>query len=86
MALIHGREKGIIMDVLTRRLEQKWSRGTAHKTWGLEERWNKHGKSKREIVSSLISDRGKKTVSVLGHFILLPYRKEESVSSYIEKI
>ena len=31
MALIHGREKGVIMDVLTRRLYQKWSRGTAHK-------------------------------------------------------
>jgi hypothetical protein len=58
MALIHGRENVILMDVLTRRLEKKWSRITAHKTWGLEERWNKHAKSKREIVSSLISDRG----------------------------
>ena len=52
---------------------------------GLEERWNKHAKSKREIVSSLISDKGKKTVSVLGQFILLSYREEEIVSSYIEK-
>ena len=47
MAFIHGREKGILMDVLTR-----------IGTWGLEKRWNKHAKSKREIVSSLISDRG----------------------------
>ena len=65
--------------------DQKWSRGTVHKPWGLEERWNKHGKSKRKIVSLLIWDKRKKTVSVLGHYILLPYREEEIVSSYIEK-
>ena len=64
----------------------KWSRGTAHKPWGLEEKWNKHAKSKREIVSLLISDKWKKAVSVLGHYILLPYREEEIVSSYIEEI
>ena len=74
------------MDLLTRRLLQKWSRGNAHKPWGLEERWNKHAKSKKEIVSSLILDKGKKTVSDLGHYILLPYREEEIVSSYKEKI
>ena len=65
MALIHVREKGSFMDVLTRRLEKKWNRGTAHKPWGLEERWNKH--AKREIVSLLIAEKGKKTGSVLVH-------------------
>ena len=35
MALIHGREKGVIMDVLSTRLDKKWSRITAHKPWGL---------------------------------------------------
>ena len=69
MALIHVREKGILIDVLTRRLEKKGSRGTAHKQWGLEERWNKS--DKRETVSLLISDKGNKTVSVLGHKFLL---------------
>ena len=59
---------------------------TAHKPWGLDERWNKHTKNKSKIVSSLISDKGKKKVSVLGHYILLPYREEEIFSSYIEKI
>ena len=33
MARIHVREQGILMNVLTRRLEKKWSRGTAHKPW-----------------------------------------------------
>ena len=70
MALIHGRKNGVLMDVLTRRLEEKWSIGTAHKPWGLEERWNKHAKSKREIVSLLISDKVKKTVSDLGPMAL----------------
>ena len=64
MALIHEREKGIVMDVRTRRLEKKWSRITARKPWGLEERLNKQAKNKREIVSSLISDKGKSTVLV----------------------
>ena len=53
MALIQMQEKGILMDVLTRRLEQKWSRCIAHRPWGLEERWNKQ--AKRETVSLLIS-------------------------------
>ena len=56
------------------------------RSWGLEERWNKHAKSKREMVSSLILDKGKKTVLDLWHYILLLYREEEIVSSYIEKI
>ena len=67
LSTVYQRENGIYMDVMTRRLQQKRSKGTAHKPWGLEERWNKHAKSKREIVSLLISDKGKKTVSVLEH-------------------
>ena len=31
----------------------------------------------------LISDKGKTTVSVLGHSFMLPYREEDIVSSYI---
>ena len=50
MTLIYEQEKGILMDLLTRRLQQKWSRGTARNPWGLEERWNKHTKSKRENI------------------------------------
>ena len=38
IALIHVWEKDIIMDVLTRRLEEEWKRGTVHMPWGLEER------------------------------------------------
>ena len=75
MALIH------LQDVLTRRLEKKWSRGTAHNPWDLEQSWNKY--AQRETFSSLISDKGKKTVSVLGHYFFMPYREEEIVSSYI---
>ena len=33
IALIHGREKDILLYVPTRRLEEKWSRGTAHMPW-----------------------------------------------------
>ena len=82
MALIHGWEIVVIMDVLTRRLEKKWSRCTAHKPG--RRGGKKHDKRKRQIFSLLIADKGKNTVSVLGHYILLPYREEEIVSSYIE--
>ena len=48
------REKGILMDLLTRMLEEKWSRGSAHGVW-------RRGKQtvERETIPSLISDKGK---------------------------
>ena len=66
IALIHVREKDIIMDALTRMLEKEWSRGTAHFPGVWRRGTNKL--AKRELVSLLISDKEKKTVSVLGHF------------------
>ena len=89
IALIHGREKKSWHTSMGGKRVFSWmyrpegcNRSGA---WGLEKRWNKHAKSKREIVSSLILDKGKKTVSYLWHYILLPYREEEIVSSYIKK-
>ena len=38
ITLIHVQEKAIIIDVLTRTLEEEWSRGTTHIPWGLEKR------------------------------------------------
>ena len=61
MALIHVGEKGILMD----HRPEGWEKKVEQRYCPQAERWNKD--AKRETVSSLISNKGKKTVLVLGH-------------------
>ena len=74
IALIHGRDKkswhssmggkGYSHGCTDQKAVTEVKQRYCSKPRGLEETWNKHAKSKRKIVSSLILDKGKKIVSV----------------------